>query len=215
MKNLLSDNLFIESIRYEHGEMPLIEHHIQRLHRIGIAFGLSTTHIDTKYLDAVISSYLPQDRTFPVKIRLEFDSQRHTLELISVQAERIEPSPIIRLTIFSTPKDSLSPNAHYKTNNALLYTDSIAYAHQNSCDQSIIINERNEVVETSYCNIFFRKGDIIYTPPLSSGCVAGIMRNIFITENTVIEKTIYPHDIPSYDHIILTNAVRGVMEGKI
>ncbi|MEW6211186.1 MAG: aminotransferase class IV [Acidobacteriota bacterium] len=44
-------------------------------------------------------------------------------------------------------------------------------------DDAVILNERGEIVSTAGANIFFSERDELYTPGLSTGCVAGITRH--------------------------------------
>lgn len=50
-------------------------------------------------------------------------------------------------------------------------------------DEAIMINSNGFVVEATAENIFFVKGDVLYTPPISTGALEGI------TRDTVIEIT--------------------------
>ena len=50
------------------------------------------------------------------------------------------------------------------------------FAKKNKLDECIVLNSFERVCESAIANIFIIKGENIYTPPLSEGCVAGIMR---------------------------------------
>ena len=78
---------------------------------------------------------------------------------------------------------------------------------------AIFINEMGYVTEGGRSNIFIKKDSQWITPPLSSGCLPGVMRSILLKDPqwSVIEKNITVEDVLSSDEVILTNALRGVI----
>ncbi len=79
-----------------------------------------------------------------------------------------------------------------------------------------LVNEDNAIVESTHSNAFFIKDEVIYTPSLGSGCLHGIMREqvfkLCDKYSLQIEETdtIQEKDLPFFDEIFLTNAIRGV-----
>jgi len=120
------------------------------------------------------------------------------------------------IDIFPEMKKNISIYSSLKTTNALLYVLAGIYKKNNKLDECIILNEKNRICESISSNIFLVKDNVVYTPPLSEGCVAGIMREVVIEllKNngiTVIDK--YSLEIEALfeaDEIFLTNAVNGV-----
>ena len=49
-------------------------------------------------------------------------------------------------------------------------------------DEVILLNERGEVAECTSANIFIANGSQVWTPPLSSGCLPGITREVLLGE---------------------------------
>src|SRR5690606_4384297 len=62
--------------------------------------------------------------------------------------------------------------ANLKTTNALIYTQAAIQAQQNKWNDALIINTDGHILESTIANIFIIKDGILYTPPLSDGCVA-------------------------------------------
>jgi branched-chain amino acid aminotransferase len=56
-------------------------------------------------------------------------------------------------------------------------------AIKSGCDEALMVNSNGFVVEASAENVFLVKGDVVYTPPISTGALEGI------TRDTVIELT--------------------------
>lgn len=89
-------------------------------------------------------------------------------------------------------------------------------AKKKGYDTALFLNEKVEVCETSYANIFFIKNDELYTPHLRSGILKGIMRDNIISllssKGYKINKTfINYNDIDKFDECFLTNSVMGIM----
>src|SRR5437016_9453636 len=66
-------------------------------------------------------------------------------------------------------------------------------------DEVILLNERGEVAECTSANLFIANGSHVYTPPLSSGCLPGITREVVLGEIqaagiAVGEKMLMPAD---------------------
>lgn len=52
----------------------------------------------------------------------------------------------------------------------------LAYAKKRGCGEALLANDRDELCEGTGSNIFLVKDGRLLTPPLSSGCLAGITR---------------------------------------
>ena len=64
-------------------------------------------------------------------------------------------------------------------------------------------------------NFFISSNGVLYTPPLSEGCVGGIMRiqviNLAISNGMLVyENPIHIQHLLSADEIITTNAINGI-----
>ena len=51
-------------------------------------------------------------------------------------------------------------------------------AHAQRFDDALLVNERGLLAECTSANVFLVRGGKIYTPPLSSGCLPGITREV-------------------------------------
>jgi branched-chain amino acid aminotransferase len=89
-------------------------------------------------------------------------------------------------------------------------------AQQQGFDEVILLNERGEVAECTSANIFAAKGGEVWTPPLSSGCLPGITRELLLSEVRapgygVIEKKLTPADLESADEVFITSTTRDLL----
>jgi branched-chain amino acid aminotransferase len=89
-------------------------------------------------------------------------------------------------------------------------------AHEQGFDEVVLLNERGEVAECTSANIFIAKGDQVWTPPLSSGCLPGVTRALLLEEIrvpglSVSEKVLIKDDLESADEVFVTSTTRDLM----
>lgn len=92
-------------------------------------------------------------------------------------------------------------------------------AKKKGYDTCMFINNDNNICETAYANIFFRKGNIIYTPHLRCGLLPGVMRrNIleFSKENNykVKKEEISLRDVSYMDEAFISSSVSSAFPVK-
>lgn len=105
--------------------------------------------------------------------------------------------------------------SHLKTNNFLPYTMAALWAKKKQLNDAIILNNHNHVVETTLANIWIAKDDVVKTPNLQQGCIAGVMRKYLLKclqqeKYKVEENTITIEDILQADEIFITNIIKGI-----
>lgn len=103
----------------------------------------------------------------------------------------------------------------FKTGNALLYIMASEYRQNKGFDDILILNSEKRVAEASASNVFVVKNNGLYTPPVSEGCVDGVMRRNIIRlakENdiSVTELPLRISDVKRSDELFLTNATEGI-----
>jgi len=121
----------------------------------------------------------------------------------------------IRLGIYEQGRKAADALANIKSNNYLLYAMGAVHAKKYQLNDCIILNTENRVCDSTIANVFWVKGGTIFTPPLSEGCVAGVMRNYLLSQlpahgYTVSEKEVFANELMDADEIFLTNAVSGL-----
>jgi branched-chain amino acid aminotransferase len=83
-------------------------------------------------------------------------------------------------------------------------------------DEVILLNEHGEVAECTSANLFVANGGQVWTPPLHSGCLPGITREVLLREIHVsgiriTEKTLMPADLESADGVFITSTTRNLL----
>jgi len=80
----------------------------------------------------------------------------------------------------------------------------------------VLLNERGEVSECTSANVFVASGREVATPPLSSGCLPGVTRELLLAEVRasdigVIERTLVPADLERADEVFITSTTRDLI----
>lgn len=83
-------------------------------------------------------------------------------------------------------------------------------------DEVILLNERGEVSECTSANIFIAQGSQVWTPPLDSGCLPGVTREVLLEAGRVEgvpvgEKALYPEDLERADEVFVTSTTRELL----
>ena len=103
-----------------------------------------------------------------------------------------------------------------KTTNKLVNVLASIYAEENTLDTCLLINDKKNITEAIAANLFLVKDNIIKTPPLTSGCLKGVMRkqliNLINSDKSLVlvEGDISPFDLQKADELFLTNSIIGI-----
>jgi branched-chain amino acid aminotransferase len=121
----------------------------------------------------------------------------------------------LALDIFPDGRKPCDPLANLKSNNYLLYVMAALYARKNRLNDCLVLNSRDRIADSTIANVFYCKDGEIYTPPLSEGCVAGVMRHFLMdflpkAGFTLREKITTANDLQNAEGVFLTNAIRGI-----
>lgn len=103
-----------------------------------------------------------------------------------------------------------------KTNNKALNIVGSIYGKENNLDNCLVLNTDKQVIEALNGNVFIVKDNIIKTPPISDGCLKGIMRKQLIEivksidDYEFVEESISPFELQKADEIFITNVIVGI-----
>lgn len=101
------------------------------------------------------------------------------------------------------------------TNRAINITGSI-FANENGLQNCLLVNDAKNVIEALNGNLFMLIDKKLITPPVSEGCIGGIMRKqiLAIAKKTegieVVEAPISPFELQKADELFITNIITGI-----
>ena len=150
--------------------------------------------------------YLPNDNS------ISFVIQASKLENIRYKIPKIQ-FEVDLYKDFIVARQLLST---LKTANKITHVTASIFAKENQLDSALLINETKNVIEAANGNLFMLMGNKLITPPISEGCLNGIMRKQIITlakqidSVEVIEAAISPFDLQKADELFITNVIVGI-----
>jgi branched-chain amino acid aminotransferase len=118
--------------------------------------------------------------------------------------------------IFPDAKKSCDSFSNLKSNNYLPYVMAGLYAKKNKLNDCGVLNSFDRVCDSAIANIFIIKENKIYTPSLTEGCVAGVMRRWMLEKfdlkkYKILEKALSINDIENADEFFLTNSISHLL----
>jgi branched-chain amino acid aminotransferase len=119
------------------------------------------------------------------------------------------------IDIFPDGQKSCDVYASLKSNNYLVYVMAALYARQKGVDDCLVLNSYNRIADSTIANLFYCRQGLIYTPPLTEGGVAGVMRRHLLevlpkAGFSVREKATTREDLENAEEVFLTNALKGI-----
>ena len=221
---LYGDALF-ETIRMSEGKMPFLGNHINRLLK-GLYF--FKYKVPKKYTTTFFQKEIIKIASKNTRIRITVFRSKGGLYTPKNNRPQflISTSPLnspnfslnkkgLKIGLFNQLKLPCNPASNLKTCNSLLYTLAGLNRQEQNLDEVILLNENDRISETSSSNIFLIKKNIITTPSLSEGCVAGTMRKTILEiaseKKYIIQETSTKiSQLQKFEEIWLSNAISGI-----
>ena len=213
---VVGDGVF-ETLKVTERGAFAVRRHLNRLSRSAAALHLPAP--DHGQIRDAIETVL-DGRDFPRgKLRITYTGGRGPL---GSEAAYGPPTVIVALA----PADAAAPFASIVTtpwtrneHGALAGVKSISYAEnvralryaaERQASEAIFLNTAGHVCEGTGSNIFLVFGDTIITPPLSSGPLAGITRELIMEWSSVDERDLTLEEAKRADEVFVTSSMRDV-----
>jgi branched-chain amino acid aminotransferase/4-amino-4-deoxychorismate lyase len=99
-------------------------------------------------------------------------------------------------------------DARFKTLSYLTHVQALKIA---GTPDAILLNEHREVASAARANLFWRRGERLFTPAHETGCRRGVVRGFVLGRRAVEEGSFSLDNLLEADEIFLTNSIRGVI----
>ena len=83
-------------------------------------------------------------------------------------------------------------------------------AHRRGASEALLANTQGRLCEGTGNNVFLVIAGVLVTPPLSSGCLAGITRELVLELAEVVERDVDPGEFAVASEAFLTSSTREV-----
>ena len=150
--------------------------------------------------------YLPQNNTVSFLIHAAaLQSTLYSIEKMNYEVDLYKD--------FYVTKQLLSS---IKTTNKIINITGSIFANENGLDNCLLLNDSKNVVEALQGNLFMVLGNKLITPPVSEGCLNGVMRKQILSlakkmgNLEVIEAAISPFDLQKAEELFITNVIKGI-----
>jgi branched-chain amino acid aminotransferase len=103
-----------------------------------------------------------------------------------------------------------------KTTNKLIQITASIFAEENGYQSCLMMNDDKNIIEAINGNLFMVSNNTIVTPPISEGCLNGIMRKQIIAllkkdpAQNFEERPISPFELQKADELFITNVIVGI-----
>lgn len=224
------DGLF-ETIKYSRNRLNFFEDHYfrlmasMRLVRMEIPMEWSPEYLEEQIRKTLRSNQL-EEKAARVKLLVVrkaggfYAPETNDVDFL-ITTEAWEPESYVlneqglEIELFKDYYKQSGLLGNVKTSSAQLYTIASIFAQENNYDDVILLNEQKEVLESTKANLFMLKGEELFTAPLSSGCLKGVMRKRILELAPqlgleVKEEGFSPFALQKADEIWLSNAMQGV-----
>ena len=227
---LYGDQLF-ETLRFQDGKLLFWEEHYFRM--MGGACMLRMEipqHLNIEFLENEIIKTLKASNLFEYDSRVRLSLYRsdggfylptsRSLEYL-IEVDKLIEEPLSLNNsglIIDVFHDHYKPNqtiSNLKGGNSLVSVLSSIFADENDLNESIILDLESNICETTASNIFTVTDKHLMTPPLSTGCVNGVVRKK-IVENaslwgySIEEKNMKTFELIKADEVFLTNSIKWI-----
>ena len=213
---LVGDGVF-ESVRITAGQAFALGRHLARLSRSAEALGLDLPAVAE--LRRAVSDVLAATGITEGRLRITatsgpggFSSVRPAgPATVVVAAEEAPPwSPHVAVVTVPWPRNERGAAAGVKTISYAENVVALRRAHAAGAGEAIFANTRGELCEGTGTNVFLVLEGRLVTPPLSSGCLAGVTRKLALEITDAVEDTVPLSALAAAHEAFLTSTTRNV-----
>jgi branched-chain amino acid aminotransferase len=213
---VVGDGVF-ETLKVTERGAFAVRRHLNRLNRSAAALGLpEPDHGQIREaIDAVLDG-----RDFPrAKLRIIYTGGRGPLgseaaygpPTIIIMLAPVDVSP--RLTSIVTAPWTRNEHGALAGVKSTSYAENVrglGYAANHDASEAIFLNTAGHVCEGTGTNIFVVFGDKVITPPLTSGPLAGVTRELIMEWSAVEQGDLTLDEAKRADEVFITSSMRDV-----
>jgi branched-chain amino acid aminotransferase len=107
-------------------------------------------------------------------------------------------------------RNERSATAGLKTTSYAENVVALAHAHASGAAEALLANTAGNLCEGTGSNVFLVLDGQVVTPPLSSGCLAGVTRALLLEWTDVIERDIAMAELSRAEEVFITSSTRDV-----
>jgi branched-chain amino acid aminotransferase len=194
-----------------------VRRHLDRLSRSAAALHLPAP--DHEQIREAIDAVLDGREFRRGKLRITYTGGRGPLgseaaygapTLLVAAAPADAAAPLASIVTAPWARNERGALAGVKSTSYAENVRALGYAAQREASEAIFLNTGGHICEGTGSNIFLVFGDAVVTPPLSSGPLAGITRELIMEWSSVEERDLTLDQAKRADEVFITSSMRDV-----
>jgi len=211
-----------ETILVQDGRPRFLKEHFDRLYislpTVGLFLKKDRGSLEKDLHNTIVANGVNNGSAKITVCKMENNLDCHTIITVkdSIPYSKIDYEKGFKLITVEYKNNPYSKVTYVKSCN---YLDNILArqeAKQKGGDEGLILNVHGQVAEGTVSNIFMVKEKKLYTPPINTGLLPGIVRQILLRESKnmrypLSEKVLSYNELINADEVFITNSLLGIM----
>jgi branched-chain amino acid aminotransferase len=214
----VGDGVF-ETLKAVEGQPFATRRHLERLRRSATGLELAVPADDAELRSAMAAVLASHGHPPLARVRITvtggpapLGSDRGTSGPVIVIAvgPMTAAAPATSVCVVPWPRNERSAVAGLKTISYAENVVALAHAKERGCTEAVFANTAGDLCEGTGSNVFVGVGGRLLTPPLSSGCLAGVTRDLVVEVTGAVEEPVPMQVFERADEVFLTSTGRDV-----
>lgn len=191
----------LESILLDNGDYFLLEEHLKRLENSARYFGYQ---YEVEKINRSLNVFGDKNRNGLLKVRLLLEKNGE----LTIEGQPIsQQDDVLKVILADEPVDKTNLFLYHKTTNREIYS---TFQKQKPLEAFDVLlwNKADELMEFTNGNVVLEIDGTLWTPPVSSGLLAGTFRDRLIQIAGIYEKTLTKSDLNKATRVWFINSVR-------
>lgn len=202
------DFYLVETIKIENKIALYLEDHLERILQSASYFNINC---DKDNIVAAINIAIEGVEDNEIILRLLINQNgSETLQFFP-----FNKSATFQVILSENLLNSKNLFLYHKTTNRKWYDSAMERIKNGDFYDMIFMNENREITEGARSNIFIEINGDLFTPPISSGLLPGILRKNLIEGKKCVETILDIEDLLNADAIYCGNSVRGLVKVEL
>lgn len=196
-----------ETLRAEAGRAVRAPAHLARLTRSARALGVPLDEAEAR---AALAD-LP-DATLRLRLTVRPSGS------VQLESWPFEPEPagtVVSVGWADEAVWSADPARRHKSRDRAAYDRASRRAAEAGLADLLFVNERGELVEGAISTLFAEIDGRVWTPPLASGALPGVLRATWLARRVASEATLRPDDLRRATRLWIGSSLRGARRATL
>ena len=198
----------LETMRLEAGDVVRFERHLRRMEDSARYFGFRW---DAARVRSAVVAAGEAHRDGVWRLRLTVDAEG--APELTVTEHHDAPGALWRVAFANAPTEADDPFLFNKTTHRPAYE--AARRGRPDVDDVLLWNSRGEATESTIANLIVEIDGTRYTPPVTSGLLAGTLRAELLERGEIHDRVLTRGEVARAERLWLINSLRGWIDATL